>query len=279
MFLNKIIPVMMGGLLLCLIVVNCERDLSTESEIQDEEPEVVKDGVITLRFYIRTPADSNLMDIGRFVDSLNVSETEHCVYIDNAILFSVPELSGTSFWWGGRFNGIPDPQRIFLWCQAYEGEQVKKVKTFFMDDFTGHISLTPIGQPSIGRADGYIMVLDTDDDNSGDGLLEISKDTLTTDITVSAKANTAVLPENLPKITIQLPDTMTQFHMTCESSESFVNCKDGAVICIEFNRLWDGEQSIHAQSSFNGRGYTALEGTTQEFTIWAFVPVFLQKGD
>ncbi len=279
MLLKNVISVMMCALLLCLMAMNCERDLSTESKIEDGEPKVVKDGVITLRFYITTQADSNLMTIGRFVGSLDVSESEHCVYIDNAIPFSFPELSGTSFFWGGRFYGIPEPYRIFLWSQTYDGEKIEKIQPFFLDNVTGRMSLTPVGQPTIGRTDGYIMVLDTDNNNGGDGLLEIYNDTLSTYISVSAKENTVVLPSTLPSITIQLPDSMTQFRMTCESSESFINCKDGAVICVEYNRLRDDGRTIHALSSFKGRGYTAPGGTAQEFTIWAFVPVFLLKGD
>ncbi len=239
-------------------------------KVADQISDAVLDAIIARDPWARVAVET-------LVDSLDIVETKHCITINNAIPFTFPVLSGTSFFFSGRFIGMPEPACVFLWF-TYSGEGAEGVGAYFLRDMLISSVVPSPQSPYLGEMNGYIVAFDTDNNNGGVGAVEIWNDTTSTIIHISPELNTAVLPPDLPVAKVALRDANNHFRITCESSLEFRDHTDGAVVVVEFDRISDNWHSIRAISTHGGGELYFFGNTSKQFTIWAFIPVFNKNG-
>lgn len=276
MLLKNAISVMMCGLMICwMVLVTCSSG-GNSVDSDTDTPIVKKDGIITVRIYETTFDQGNAVET--CIDSMDIIETKHRVFMDNAIPFTFPVLTGTSMYFGGRFTDMPEPATVFIWYTA-QGENRIETNAVFLKSNTGTTLIKSPQSPRLDEVNGYITVFDDDYVHGGSGAFEIWNDTLSTLIYIKPELHSVILPDSLPTTKIKLQDTNRQIRVASESSLEFNECTDGAVVCIEYTHIRDGGQSIRAFPSFKGHATTFLEDTATEFKIWGFVPIFNKNGE
>jgi len=264
-------------LLLCLLAaLNCEKKAPIENIKEDELVQCEKDGVITINV-ITAYDDADNLPIIRVLDSLQVSEVENSVLINNAVFYEQSHTDGSTVSFYGDFSGMADS--VIVWRKAerhYKGN-ISPVYDTFILRANHQISIYPqTGSASIDKkSDVFVFSIDDDSLHSGFGIIVfefIGADT----VAIDAEINTVILPPNLPHIEVERPDScLMEVQFSSIDKESYANLQDGAICFVEYS--FQGRRKIECFSSFTDYSIFVDKGTS--FSLWGFAPNFQKKGD
>ncbi len=225
MFLNKIIPVMVCGLLLCLMVVSCERDLSTDvnSKVEpkaEQAPYVLEfedDGIMKIVFaeysYEKKEDGTGSYRKEVIVDSMFLSETEHELIINNAVPFTATPGNSLYIYFHGHFEGMEDAVCVWWnYSSDHKGYPVTKTMASYLTNNLGTV-LVAANSGTIDPIQGYIFCMDTDLNNSGIGFVEIHHAEKIDTVRIDAAQNTVLQPAPVRVIDFDFADAYENYRL------------------------------------------------------------------
>lgn len=253
------------------VLAGCKKDKSPVKSVE-KEPEVEKDGVVTL--YIRKDyIKLNGMLALEHMDSLLISETDHRIDIDNAVVFSADEIKTIAeFYFEGDFDGMADTV-FYYWEYVWEinGKEQKETEAGRVRNHTTLVTLFPTHKPPAKKIQGLIFCLDKDNNNTGRGFVVPSFDGVPKDtLWIDAAQNTVCYTPHAAEHEFSLSDSTADLSIGAYDINSYLE--------LSFGMMWflqslETEQIYGISSGGIGFNVPDLDANLK---VVGFAPNFLQ---
>ncbi len=288
MFLKNVTFVILCVLLLCLMVMNCERDLSTDVKPTKSEPtpfvlECEDDGIIKIKFvkFIYGEDENGNRKRGEQIftgaDSLYLSETEHELIIENAVPFSAEAGASLVLFFEGDFDGMSDG--VVVWFKNtnnFHNRIVTETQAVYLKHSSG-LALFAKTADTLDAVQGFVFCMDSDLNNSGKGMLEIRQSDKRDTVWVDAAKNTVLLPPVLKTMNFLFENASQGYRLDALISPADRFCtltstENHAVLIFEEEN--NPKPRVEATSLFNN--YLPSD-TLVTLDIRGFIPKFESK--
>lgn len=250
--------------------LSCDKKESP-TKVEDQGTEIEKDGVITIRFF-ETAEDSNHNPFQRFIDSLNISETENRINIPNAVPFQMPKINQASIWFFGDFEGMADSVIVWMDYQrkGIGGTEKRTTEMVILGKNQGVTYMLPIGYPDEGPVRGFVFALDKDNDNAGTGLISIKVGAYTDTLWINAAKNTICYSDRFSVLEFTVSDSLNRLYIDCRDEDSYSTLNDGAIWLVQFQN--QTKKGLFGSTSYSGLGTNPFN--TRKFIAYGFAPQF-----